>query len=51
MRKLLFIIGVLWAVDLFAFNSRYSVAMWQEVKLQGQEFSYNVERWLRSSKL
>lgn len=48
MRKLLLIVGVLWVIDLFAFNARYSAAIWQDVKIQGQQFSYNVEHWLRS---
>jgi len=47
---ILIAIGALWAVDRFAFESRYSDAIWREAKYQGQLFNYEVEHWLDKAK-
>jgi hypothetical protein len=39
-------IGAFWAIDVLAFDSRYSNAVWRETKYQAQQFNYEVKRWL-----
>lgn len=41
------LIGGFLAVDIFAFDGRYTRAAWLEAQHQGQEFRANVDRWLR----
>jgi len=41
--KLIVFIGALWATDAVAFGGRYSSAVWQEAKDQGQQVRYQVD--------
>jgi hypothetical protein len=52
MRTLLTLIaamGLLWAIDVAAFDGRYSRAVWQDVNYQGQQFNYEVQRWIKKA--
>jgi len=40
---LIVLLGVLWAVDIAAFEGRYSAEVWQEARHIGQKFSSNVQ--------
>ena len=40
------VISALWAIDVLAFNGRYSQAFWLQAYYQGQQFNYAVKRWL-----
>ena len=42
----IFAIGAFWAFDVYAFDGRYSQAVWQEAQSQGRQFRYNVDRLL-----
>ena len=42
MRAFLVMIIVVWAVDTFAFESRFTHAAWQEAKYQGHKLNYYV---------
>ena len=46
---LLAAIGCPWAVDVFAFDGRYSEAVLQEANFQSQRLYYEVERWLKKA--
>ena len=41
--KLIVFIGALWAADAIAFGGRYSTAVWEEAKDQGQQVRYQVD--------
>jgi len=50
MRKLLFLVlvlGILWALDMFGFNGRYSSAIWLDANDQAQSFNYQAHRWVQ----
>jgi len=50
MRKLLFlllVLGILWALDLFGFNGRYSSAIWLDANDQAHAFNYQAQRWVQ----
>ena len=49
MRSLLVLaaIGALWAIDVSAFNARYSSAVWQDVNSRGQQLNYEIQRRLK----
>ena len=42
------VIGALWFLDVYAFNGRYSEAIWQDASAQGQRFSDQIQRWLNN---
>ena len=43
--KLLLLVGALWAVDAVAFDGRYSNAISQQAKYQGQMVRYEIRDW------
>jgi hypothetical protein len=45
------VVGVLWALDLYAFQGRYSQAAWQAANYQGQKLSDQVQYHLRKNGL
>jgi hypothetical protein len=50
MRILLFLVlvlGVLWALDSFGFNGRYSEAIRLDASDQAQSFNYQAHRWVQ----
>jgi len=50
MRNLLFLIfllGLLWAVDTFSFDGRYSSAIWTKANDLARSFSYDAERFVQ----
>jgi hypothetical protein len=48
---LVIVAGVLWALDLYAFQGRYSRAAWQEANYQGQKLSDQVQYHLKKNGL
>ena len=44
---LLLALGVLWSIDVLAFDGRTSTAVWEETGVQGQIVKNDVQRWLR----
>jgi len=45
------VVGVLWALDRYAFHERYSQAAWQEANYQGQKFRNEVQYYLKKNGL
>jgi hypothetical protein len=44
---LIVLIGMLWAIDVFAFGGRYNTAVWQGANYQGQKVRYEIRDWLQ----
>ena len=51
MRAFLAMIIVVWAVDTFAFQGRFTQAAWQEAKYQGHKFNYYLGSKVKSAGL
>src|SRR5271163_4648114 len=50
MRKLLLLVlvlGILWALDTFGFNGRYSSAVWLDANDQAHSINYQAHRWVQ----
>ena len=48
---LIVMVGLLGVLDAFAFGGRYRQAVGQEARSQGHNFSYQMQRWIRSAGL
>ena len=46
---LILVVGVFWALDMYAFDGRYSQAARREAQSQGQQFQYEVRQWLNKA--
>ena len=45
------ILGTLWAIDTLAFEGRYTQAVWQEAKFQGQQLNSQIRYTFRKAGL
>jgi hypothetical protein len=43
------VVCILWALDAYAFNGRYSQAVWKDASDQGQIFSDGIQNWLKQA--
>jgi hypothetical protein len=43
------LVGVLWAIDAYEYNGRYSHDLWRRAAAEGQYFSYEVQRRINTA--
>jgi hypothetical protein len=42
-----FVLGILWAVDTFSFDGRYSSAIWVQANDLARSFNYDAQRFVQ----